>query len=125
MTNDEQIKAKNELIEAAKMLKEYCDKCECDDCLFYTNCNCVLDSGSPNCWKLPKPSRWTDADIALAKALKAFGVNGVYLTTMSYPQRRWRVKDIQYGILPDGAFMALEEQEFVSLDDIIKGSENR
>ena len=63
------------LIESAKELKEYCryiGSDNCKGCLFLVSGFCELEN-VPNVWKIPKLSRWTPEDVALAKALKAFG----------------------------------------------------
>lgn len=73
---------RTELIAAANMLKEHCDRAvSCSHCLFYRergdDCILVGNKNSPALWELPKSRRFTDEDIALAKALKAVGAGAV------------------------------------------------
>lgn len=116
-----------ELIEAAKMLKDFCKnemrgKCFSEKCLFADGKRCFIKD-CPCDWDIPKPCRWTYADIALAKALKAFSVlrvkrvsNGGIRATLGFGNGSCGV--------PKGAFAALLENEEVFIDDIIAEGEN-
>lgn len=116
------------LVDAANMIKDYCKKVEvgekcpfsvketCDilNCRFRENKNIV-----PGDWNVPKISRWTDADIALAKALMAFGVKEVKEScgAVLFVYESLCVK------APDGAFSALNPDETVYLKDIVAEGE--
>ena len=70
-----------ELIQAAELLKQNCKehfnpdgKCEC--VFGKGDCNCC-DIYAPTDWEIPKLRRFTDEQIALAKALKELGATTV------------------------------------------------
>lgn len=114
---------KKKLIESAKELKEYCryigpDKCE--GCLFLVSGFCELEN-VPNVWKIPKLSRWTPEDVALAKALKSFGADYVY----KYKGRTyWKTKISSPSLLPCGAFDTIQDSDgVICLETIIEEAE--
>lgn len=123
------------LIEAAKLIKEHCRKTKgTRNCVFseYGQCEgpykCKLGAKKylPNDWEIPKPSRWTDADIALAKALIEFGVEKVK-NFKDECAIIYESKDGTYPVknaLPKGAFSALNAYETVMLKDIVAEGEN-
>lgn len=116
---------KKKLIESAKKLKEYCryiGSDNCKGCLFLVSGFCELEN-VPNVWKIPKLSRWTPEDVALAKALKDIGViyiirtmNGINL------HNRPNMYSI-CGYVRTDAFESLEKGCCVDLDTIIKEAE--
>lgn len=66
---------RKELYDAANMLRENCDKAKsCLDCDFFKNsCGGCALSQTPAGWRALHESRWSAADILMAKALKAYG----------------------------------------------------
>lgn len=125
------------LIEAANTIKEHCENSKLKDhCPFAKrnkecdgDINCFLVSqysGIPKDWKIPKVSRWTDADVALAKALIAFGVTKI--TRLLYEDSV--VYDGKSGVfscnncVPYDAFEELNQDETVYLEDIVAEGEN-
>ena len=117
---------KKQMIEAANLVKENCEKCyryetDCDDCVFDVN-GCLLNlHGIPRYWNIPKLIRWTPEDVALAKALKAVGAKVIYNTL---GRVYWRTDNVfTCGELPNGAFTAIEKCEWFSIDTIIKEAE--
>lgn len=122
------------LIEAAKLLKENCEKnnakrnglekCNCDfyknGCIFINNYHYA--DGMPMHWPIPNPRRFTDADIALAKALKMFGAHEVCRDDDGYV--RVYYADGGYDYAPKSSFeYFIENSKTVSIDDIIKEGE--
>lgn len=123
------------LIEAAMLIQEHCDKTgEKEPCIFseYGMCEgpykCKIGFGEyfPSSWNIPKPSRWTDADVALAKALMAFCATKI--TRLLYENSV--VYDSKSGVflcnncVPYDAFEALNPDETVYLKDIVAEGEN-
>lgn len=125
------------LLEAARMIQNHCKHTDVDGiCPFSPNgiCNgtahCGISGGRGAVpgedWEISKPRRWTKRDIALAKALKPFGVEFV---------ERWNnSRFVRFGAgeasyetdrLPDGSFPALEDGEKVQLSDIIAEGESQ
>ena len=122
------MKENKKLLEAAWMIKEYCEHIDIGgECLFSkvkvcngdVNCGFVNRIYSLPCngWAVPKPCRWCKEDYELAKVLKAFGMQeikkigddvycGVYKNFMEY--------------LPNFSFCGLEEEEVISLSEIIE-----
>lgn len=122
------------LIEAAKFLQEHCkESCPGKPCLFSSivknRCAgtdyCMMED-APRNWNIPEPSRWTDADIALAKALMAFGATKI--TRLLYEDSV--VYDGKSGVfscnncVPYDAFEELNQDETVYLEDIVAEGEN-
>ncbi len=110
------------LIEASKMLKAYClaQEGSCRDCIFYTD-RCGLSTvDMPEDWKIPKLRRWSDEDIALAKALKAFGVLAITRNHLGLPI--WCTQKTGGG-LPDDSFQKLKHLENVKIDEILEEAE--
>lgn len=117
---------KEKLIEAAKLLNDYCvcemmRLCITNKCLFYNGKQCAL-CNKPLRWSIPKLCRWTDNDIALAKALKAFGVMRVERVSNSGILATLGFGNGSCGV-PKGAFASLRENEEISIDDIIAEEE--
>lgn len=119
------------LIEAANLLKDYCRmnlkygknfKCNGCDCPFAIgDYICAIGGPSPNSWVVPKLTRWTPEDIALAKALKSVGAKVIYNTLGSV---YWRTDYVHtFGKLPNGAFESIKDSESLSIEDIIKEAE--
>ena len=114
------------LIEAAKMLKEHCAAIECDTCHFHLYGSteyCALNTGLvPEEWKLPQLRRWTDEDIALAKALKAFGVFVIERPEQCRIIGGNERGNVIFGLRED-AFAGLRIGGEVAIDDIIADGE--
>ena len=124
------------LIEAVNLVKEHCSNvasCIDAECPLYNKKleRCMfndMDEWMPQFWDIPKPSRFTDEDIALAKSLRAFGHNTI---------ERCNVGDFTYcrsydntcmdytiiSCLPENAFKQLRPCEKIAIDDIIKDGE--
>lgn len=120
---------RNELIAAAELLKEYCGGIEdCYKCIFDGTSVCpgLTAEFCPGDWVLPKPRRFTDEDIALAKALKAFGVEYIYKIPGGRDERACLSKETIHdtsACLPRGAFKGIKSAQTVSLDEIIAEGE--
>lgn len=114
------MKMNKQVIEAVKTIKDYCSSTQCADCLLSARVTCDLKMKDPCDWHIPKPRRWTDEDIALAKALKAFGATTIY--RYSPDLSAWKA-DRNVGALPYGAFTDLKAEERLSIDDIIAEGE--
>lgn len=117
---------KKKLIEAAKLLKEHClEHKRCDDgCVFYDEgdvLTCPFYKNNADDFKIPKLTRWTPEDVALAKALKAVGAKVIYNTL---GRVYWRTDNVfTCGELPNGAFTAIGRCESFSIDTIISEAE--
>lgn len=115
---------KDEAINAAETLKEWCIKNNCERCPFCKagnakNPGCIFALGNiPGVLKLPKLCRWTDTDVELAKALKKAGADKVLRTCIS-EYVVWESSD-QRGCVPKGSFDALSPGESVAIDTIIQ-----
>lgn len=111
------------LIEAAKMIKDFCDeRCEDVECPFLREYGCgINDTENPKYWYIPEPKRWSREDVALAKVLKAAGVTEICATSSG--QRAWRSDDVGHGYLPDSVFKNVFCGEVFRLDDILKEAE--
>ena len=117
MTYEEEKK----LIEAAKVLKDFCKDRDCLlDCLFYNNktgrCNVCYEPGN---WLIPTITRWTPEDVALAKALKEFGVVSVQKNKSGVKWYSSNEQEGSYLLFPKSAFDALTLYERVYIDTII------
>lgn len=115
---------KEEAIKAVETLKDYCKKHEenCKDCVFYSGW-CVFWASSPGNWTIPKQRRWSDADVAMAKALKMYGY------TMVEHCRDGQLlakngNDLWFYLPPNLAFAVMEPGDSVSLDNIIREGEH-
>lgn len=123
------------LLEAARMIKEHChntkegDKCSLSHsgvCSGADSCGVVgTGFGCPDSdWNLPKPIRWTDCDVNMAKALHSVGFVSVFKAAYSCAVLAkcnnggdWQV--------PAGLFANLNKGETVQLSDIIaEGGKN-
>lgn len=96
-------------------------------CPMNHNGTCFLQKmckyGTPDVWNIPVHRRFTDADIALASALKAFGVYEIYKKSDNSIFCIARINGEENMGLPNGAFKGIAGGETVSIDDII-GKEN-
>lgn len=120
---------KDEAIKAAEMLKEWREGHLCKACPFGKRMDvgeyrCYFASGCvPFGWNIPKPCRWTDTDVELAKALKAAGAQVIVLTNTGV---EWRSKSpagtIRYGgKVPPFAFTCVTFADGeIPLDTIIQ-----
>lgn len=109
----------NEAFKAAEMLKEWCGGLQCKCCPFTRNgssMGCIFRASVPTNWKIPKPCRWTDDDIQLAKILKKLGVYKISYSNIGGP---WWNTDDTGGTVPIGAFADLKPGETVPIDAII------
>lgn len=114
---------KDEVIKAAETLKEWCEQTPCDQCPHDNGSCCSLRGRDPALWDLPKPSRWSDADVQMAKAMKMYGYKSA---------ERWkdgklmvRSSDISGCFFPlKFIFVGLNIGESVSFDDIIQEAEH-
>lgn len=118
---------KKKVIDAAIVIREHCTEelgdCKNKECLFHKKdhmLNCVLFT-KPKNWMLPKFTRWTPEDIALAKALKAFGAITIKRWATGYIT--WEDKDGRNGYIPPGSFENLQKSYEISIDTIIKEAE--
>ena len=114
---------KDEAIKAAETLKEWCEQTPCDQCPYKSGSWCALRVRYPNEWKIPKPRRWSDADVQMAKAMKMYGYKSA--------ERREegalvvRSSKISWCFFPHKfIFVGLKSGESVSLDGIIREAEN-
>ncbi len=114
---------RDEAIKAAETLKEWCEGRSCNKCVFETY-DCAFRMGrTPSNWDIPKPCRWTDTDVELAKALKAAGAQVIVLTNTGV---EWRSKSpagtIRYGgKVPPFAFTCVTFADGeIPLDTIIQ-----
>lgn len=125
------------LLEAARMIQEHCNHTEQGGvcpfahggvCNGVEHCRLSIEGGlNPGIdWDLQNAGRWTDADIALAKALQAFGVKEL--------RKREHLEGVifdcdaimkEFHTLPLGAFKDMKFGETVYISDIIaeKGKE--
>lgn len=121
------------LAEAAMLLSKNCevydvdqDTGECIDsngkvCLFCEKFHCCL-YGVPNSWKIPRPLRFTDADVELASALQKFGACIIRRNHINQYCCALIVKgeDEVELELPEEAFKSVRENESVDINYIIK-----
>lgn len=119
------------LIDAANLLKDYCrmnlkygknfkyNGCDCPFAI--GDYICAIGDPSPNSWVVPKLTRWTPEDIALAKSLKAVGAKVIYKTLgIVY----WATDDVNdVGNLPNESFKSIKDCESFSIEYIIKEAE--
>lgn len=122
------------LIEAAWLIKKNCMNtntykkcpfsktgiCKLEDCYFFK-----MKSKIPGDWKIEEPRRWTDADVALAKALMAFGSTRIYkneIDDVAIYEKNGIFPCDSY--VPEGAFRSLKHGETVMLKDIVSEGEN-
>lgn len=125
----------NKLIEAANMIKEHCLNREGGSpCCFAAGgkcngiiTNCGIGEGElfPSDWDIPNTSRWSNADVALAKALMAFGSTRIYkneIDNVAIYEKNGIFPCDSY--VPEGAFISLNHGETVMLKDIVAEGEN-
>ena len=110
---------KKKVVEAAQVLKKYCSSMEdCErDCIFRTGNGCLLSEDYPVDWYIPAITRWTPEDVALAKALKAFGADRI--ERFDGGVVGWLMTGASMGKLPYAAFNSLVQDEIIDLDTII------
>ena len=118
-------KEKKKIIEAAEILKEYCKKSCCNsdnaNCLFEkTKGVCSIRKDYPTAWEIPKLTRWTSKDIALAKVLKEFGANKLCRNACG---DLFCITKDRYDRIDIPAFINLEIGENIFIDTIIKEAE--
>ena len=114
---------KDEAIKAAETLKEWCEQTPCSQCPYESGSCCSLRVRYPSLWDLPKPRRWSDADVQMAKALKMYG----YKSAERWENGNLVVKssDISFCFFPKKSiFVDLNPGESVSFDDIIQEAEH-
>lgn len=114
---------KKESIRAAETLKEWCEQTPCEQCPYESGPCCSLRVRIPNLWDVPKLRRYSDADVAMAKALKMYGYTGVRRQTdgalvVEKGDLLW------YYLPPKFAFDGLRPGDSGSLDDIIGEGEH-
>ena len=121
MTHEE----KKQVYDTLKTLNDFCTmmqkKNKCCECDLYSKAlqECELIGNLPCEWALPKLTRWTSKDVALAKVLKEYGIDSIENSV-------GRIFLIRKGIaymFDIGAFSNLECGETVSIDTIIKEAE--
>lgn len=118
------------LLEAARAIKAFCYKTRTGTrCLFSVDgicsiekCGIASDDLAPDAWKIPNSNRWTEADVALAKALQMFGFYKVKRTNGCYPFVEG--KNGEKKIVPKNAFASINRDESVQLADIVFEGEN-
>lgn len=113
------------LIESANMIQKYCDDTKCWDCVFCEDISnkikCKLEGSNPLSWDIPKLTLWAPEDVALAKALKAFGA--IAIKKWSSGEVTWEDKNGIKGYLPLTSFENLQKSNEISIDTIIKKAE--
>ena len=122
MTYEEEKK----LIKAAEILKEYCKNSCCNsnntNCLFEkTKGECSIRKDYPTAWVIPKVTRWSPEDIALAKALKAF--DAIIIKRWATGYITWEDKDGRVGYIPPTSFKNLQKSNEIFIDTILKEAE--
>lgn len=114
---------KDEAIKAAETLKEWCKRRYCGNCEFYSeDGNCIFREHPASLWHIPKPRRWSDADVQMAKAMKMYGYESV--ERLATGELVSRSSDIRNDFPPKSEFADLEHGESVSFDDIIREAEH-
>ena len=110
---------KDEVIKAAKTLKEWCGQISCDQCPYESGSCCSLRGRDPALWDIPKPCRWSDADVQMAKAMKMYGYASV--ERLATGELVSRSSD---RCPPKSELAGLNPGESVSFDDIIQEAEH-
>lgn len=120
------------LVEAARMIQKHCKKsCPGKSCVFSKisekRCAgsdwCFL-TGKVREWKIPNLRRWTDADVALAKALHAVGFVSVFKAIYSCTILAKRDRGAGWEV-PTGLFENIKPGEIIQLSDIIAEGEKQ
>ena len=70
---------------------------------------------------MPIITCWAPEDVALAKALKAFGAKGIYRNGLN--ELLWKDELGAYNLLEISAFSNIGKGELISIDTIIKQAE--
>lgn len=83
----------------------------------------TVNVADPARYKIPTLSRWTPEDVALAKALKAFGA----ITIIKWVSGcvTWEDKNGDGGCIPSTAFSNLQNGRKIPIDTIIKEAEGQ
>lgn len=118
-----------ELYDAAVMIKKECKNAQFEEgkcvlengnrCPFGTKDGaCTLFWGTPEDWDIPRQRRFTDAEIAIAKALKAFGCDTIRKPKnccfcVAYDGERLE------ATLPTSSFTEISDGEEVLIEDIL------
>lgn len=121
------MKENKKLLEAAWMIKTHCEHTNVgDECPFSkvkvcngdVNCGFVNGIYSAPCyaWTISRPCRWCKEDYELAKALDAFGVQKIKRIDDDVC---WVGHKNFINYLPKFSFCGLEEEEVISLSEII------
>lgn len=107
-----------EALRAAEYLRKWCKGHACGECIFYGG-NCAVGYTTPANWVLPKPRRWSDADMALASALIKNGYEMISSVNNEIFSITGREVDEIY--LRNGTFFKpFKPGEIVMLEDIVK-----
>ena len=109
----------NDAIKAVNTLKQFCKEQRCDTCLFMGG-QCAFWKRSPTNWVVPKSKRWSDADVALAKALIKNGYETIFpandfVIGIAGNSREVSTIYIEKGVL----FKSYIAGEIVELKDIV------
>lgn len=97
-----------------------CAESKCpSECIFYTGESPCMSKKIK--WLYKEASRWTDDEIALARALKNLGIKGI--KRFEAGGRVWFDEEIS-GYLPHKAFAGLQLGEQIYIDDIIAEGDN-
>ena len=114
-----------DVIKAAETIKEWChNQWRCCECPFVGEKYCGLKSIMPSEWKIHKPRRWSDADVALASAL----IKNGYEMISSVNDCAFSIigKNVDAICLSNGVvFKPFKVGEIVMLEDIVKEGEQR
>lgn len=123
------------LLEAARMIQEHCKHTEegglCpfaygEVCDGVDNCR-ISFCGGPvpgEEWDIPKPCRWTDSDVNMAKALQTVGFVSVFKAAYSCAILA-NCKNGGDWQVPAGLFANLNKGETVQISDIIAEGDNQ
>lgn len=115
------------LLEAARMIKEHCEavkshgECEFSTtgmCLGAINCRMCGHANVPALWRIPKPCRWTENDMIMAKALIAAGFDRAARNESLETVFALKADDSVWTT-PSGLFKSINASETVKLSDII------
>lgn len=112
-----------EALRAAEYLRKWCKGQACGECIFHGG-NCAVGYTTPENWVLPNPRRWSDAEIAMAKALKMYGYttveccrDGQFLSKNGKGLWLYLPPNFEFGVTRPG--------DSVSLDNIIREGEQK
>lgn len=116
---------KEEAIKAAKTLEKWCKGKNCEDCVFGdVPSGCIFcECHTPLFWKIPKPRSWSDADVAMAKALKMYGYTMVEHCLDGQLLAK-KGNDLWFYLPTNFASGVMRPGDSVSLDDIIREADH-